>query len=118
MHIEKTDTHFSVHLPMLFKNTSFMKTQQESIADKRYEKAKERMEAVKSFYGNLLAYCIVIPVLAVLNYCTTSFAWVLFPDTGWGFGLAMHAMEAFGYNPILGKGREEKKMREFMEDEK
>ncbi len=118
VHIEKTETHFSVRLPMLFKRISFMETQREFIADKRYEKAKERMEAVKGFYGNLMAYCIIIPILAVVNYRTTSFAWVLFPAIGWGLGVASHAMEAFGYNPILGKGWEEKKMREFMEDEK
>jgi len=118
VHIEKTEADFSVRLPMLAKKIAFMETQQELIADKRYEKAKERMEAVKGFYGNLMAYCIVIPILAVVNLRTTSFAWVLFPAIGWGFGVAMHAMEAFGYNPILGKGWEEKKMREFMEDEK
>ncbi len=118
VHIEKTETHFTVRLPILSKKISFMETQQEFIADKRYEKAKERMEAVKGFYGNLMAYCIVIPILTVVNYRTTSFAWVLFPAIGWGFGVAMHAMEAFGYNPILGKEWEEKKMREFMEDEK
>lgn len=118
VHIEKTGTHFSVRLPMLSKKIAFMETQKEFITDKRYEKAKARMEAVKGFYGNLIAYCIVIPILAVVNYRTTSFAWVLFPAIGWGFGVAMHAMEAFGYNPILGKDWEEKKMREFMEDEK
>ncbi|SDE63808.1 2TM domain-containing protein [Pricia antarctica] len=118
VHIDKNGTHFSVRLPMLFKKIAFMETQQEFIADKRYEKAKARMEAIKRFYGNLIAYCIVIPILAVVNYRTTSFAWVLFPAIGWGFGLARQVMEAFGYNPILGKDWEEKKMREFMEDEK
>lgn len=117
VHIEKSETVFSVRLPMLTKKISLMETQEEFIEDKRYEKAKERMEAVKKFYGNALAYCIVIPILAVINYRTTSFAWVLFPAIGWGFGLVMQAMEAFGYNPILGKGWEEKKMREFMGDE-
>lgn len=115
--IEKTDSDFSVRLPILSKKISVMESQKEYIADKRYEKAKERVEAVKGFYGNLLAYCIVIPFLAFLNYNTTGFPWVLFPMLGWGFGLTMHAMQAFGYNPIWGKRWEDKKMREFMEDE-
>ncbi len=116
--IEKTDSIFSVRLPILSKRVSVKETQKEYIADKRYEKAKEKVEAVKGFYGNLAAYCIVIPFLAYLNYNTTNFPWVLFPILGWGFGVAMHGMGAFGYHPILGKRWEEKKMREFMEDDR
>lgn len=115
--IDKTATEFSVRLPILLKQISTMEIQQEYIQDKRYEKAKERVEAIKGFYGNLLAYCIVIPCLAYLNYRTTSFPWVIFPIIGWGFGIAMHAMEAFGTNPLWGKRWEEKKMREYMDDD-
>ena len=117
VHIDKTATEFSVKLPILLKQISTMEVQQEYIQDKRYEKAKERVEAIKGFYGNLLAYCIVIPFLVFLNYRTTSFPWVIFPVMGWGFGVAMHAMEAFGANPLWGKRWEEKKMREYMDDE-
>ncbi|WP_373519307.1 2TM domain-containing protein [Pricia sp.] len=116
--IEKKDSDFRVRLPILSKRVSVMETQKEYISDKRYEKAKERVETVKGFYGNLMAYCIVIPFLSFLNYKTGGFPWVLFPILGWGFGIAMHGMEAFGYNPILGKRWEEKKMREFMEDDR
>ncbi|HET8737788.1 MAG TPA: 2TM domain-containing protein [Pricia sp.] len=115
--IEKTDSDFRVRLPMLTKKVSVIAAQKEYIENKRYEKAKKKVEAIKGFYGNLLAYCIVIPFLAWLNYRTTTFPWVLFTILGWGFGLTMHGMEAFGYNPILGKRWEEKKMREFMEDD-
>ncbi len=115
--IEKTKSEFKVRLPMLSKQVSVVEIQKEYIMDRRYEKAKERVESVKGFYGNLLAYCIVIPFLALLNYKSTGFPWVLFPMLGWGFGLVMHGMGAFGYNPIWGKRWEEKKIRNFMEDE-
>lgn len=81
----------------------------------RYLKAKERVEAIKGFYCNLMAYCIVIPFLIWLNLRTTSFLWVLFPIFGWGFGLLMHGMEAYGTNPLWGKRWEERKIREFMD---
>ncbi|MGB3144018.1 MAG: 2TM domain-containing protein [Maribacter sp.] len=81
-----------------------------------YEKAKEKVAAIKSFYGNLLAYCIVIPVLAYINYRTTSFPWALFPALGWGFGLLMNGLCAFGYNPIFGKDWEERKIKEYMQN--
>lgn len=115
--IDKTASHFKVGLPMLTEQVSIMEKQESYLEDKRYQKAKERVEAIKKFYANLLAYCIVIPFLALLNYNTTSFPWILFPVCGWGFGLFMHGMEAFGYNPILGKNWEERKIRDYMKDD-
>ncbi len=115
--IQKTTSDFRVKLPMLTKQIGTMESQKAYIEDKRYEKAKERVEAIKGFYGNLLAYCIIIPFLAWVNYRSTDFPWVLFPALGWGIGLVAHGMEAFGYNPLWGKRWEERKIREYMEDE-
>ncbi|MDT7827884.1 2TM domain-containing protein [Pricia sp. S334] len=115
--IQKTNSTFSVRLPILSKQISVMESQEDYLEDKRYEQAKERVENIKGFYGNLLAYCIVIPFLTYLNYRTTGYPWVLFPIFGWGIGLTIHGMQAFGYNPLWGKRWEEKKMREFMEDD-
>lgn len=117
VNIVKTATDFSVALPMLTKKVSSLTTQETYIRDKRYEKAKEKVEAIKGFYGNLTAYCLVIPFLMWLNWRTTSFPWVIFPILGWGFGLLMHGMEAYGYNPLFGKRWEEKKIKELMEKE-
>ncbi len=115
--IQKSVSDFSVSLPMLTRQVSVMETQKSFIEDKRYKKAKERVEAIKGFYGNLISYCIVLPFLAYLNYRTSDFPWVIFPFVFWGLGVVAHGMEAFGYNPIWGKRWEEKKMRKFMEDE-
>ncbi len=86
--------------------------------DYRYQKAKERVEEIKGFYSNLIAYLIVIPILAYVNYRTTSYIWFIFPALGWGFGVIMHGLGAFGYNPILGKNWEERKIKEFMNNDK
>ncbi len=115
--IQKSIKDFSVSLPMLSKKISVLETQETHIEEKRYLKAKERVDAIKGFYGNLTSYLIVIPFLWWLNYRTTDFLWAFFPTLGWGFGLTMHAMEAFGYNPLLGKRWEEKKIKELMEKE-
>ncbi|MFD0797946.1 2TM domain-containing protein [Maribacter chungangensis] len=115
--IEKTTSNFNVHLPMLSKSTAVIETQESYIEDKRYEKAKERVQAIKGFYGNLTSYLIVIPILIYINYRTTSFAWFLFPAIGWGFGLLGHGLQAYGYNPILGKSWEERKIKQYMDDE-
>jgi len=116
--ITKTADSFSVSLPMLTKKVTVTEsTQEDHIEEKRFLKAKERVEAIKGFYGNLLSYCIVIPVLWWLNFRTTDFLWAFFPTFGWGFGLLVHGMEAFGYNPFLGKNWEERKIRQLMEDD-
>jgi len=75
--INKTALHFSVAIPMLTKQVSILKTQpqEEYIEDKRYEKARKKVQAIKGFYSNLLSYAIVIPFLAFVNYRTTDFPW-------------------------------------------
>jgi len=117
MRIAKTETDFSVHLPMLSQQISVVETQEAHIEEKRYLKAKERVEQIKGFYGNLISYCLVIPFLWWLNYRTTDFLWAIFPTFGWGIGLFFHGMEAFGYNPFLGRRWEEKKIKQLMEKE-
>ncbi|XLS28002.1 2TM domain-containing protein [Flavobacteriaceae bacterium M23B6Z8] len=113
--IEKDNQVFSVKIPLLTKQKSVMQSQQNYIEDKRYQRARDRVEAIKSFYGNLVSYLIVIPVLAFINYRTTDFPWAIFPALGWGFGVVAHGLEAYGFNPFLGKRWEERKIKEYME---
>ncbi|MEM8999211.1 MAG: 2TM domain-containing protein [Bacteroidota bacterium] len=80
----------------------------------KYKKAKERVECIKGFYTNVTVYVIVITLMALLNYFTTSFPWVVFPAVGWGLGVIAHGFSAFGYNPFLGSDWEERKIRELM----
>ncbi|MBT8182512.1 MAG: 2TM domain-containing protein [Eudoraea sp.] len=116
--ISKTPKDFKISLPMLTKMVSTKESQQIYISDKRYQKAKERVNEIKGFYGNLIAYCIVISFLVWLNLKSTNFPWAIFPAMGWGFGLLIHGMEAFGYNPLWGKNWEEKKIKELMDKDK
>ncbi|SNZ00513.1 2TM domain-containing protein [Flagellimonas pacifica] len=90
----------------------------EAHSEYKYQRAKERVKELKCFYTNLLAYCLVIPFLAYTNYSTTNFIWFVFPAFGWGLGLLLHGMKATGYNPFLGNNWEERKIREFMGDDK
>jgi len=83
----------------------------------RYLRAKERVQEEKSFYSNLTAYCIVIPMFGLVNYFTSGFYWVIFPAMGWGLGLILHAMKVFGYHLFLGRNWEERKIAEYMKDD-
>ncbi len=84
----------------------------------KYLRAKRKVENIKCFYGNLLAYLIVIPILAWINYISTDFPWVVFPAVGWGLGLILHGLDAFGYYPFLGKHWEKRKIDELMSDDR
>jgi hypothetical protein len=92
-----------------------MEPQKVFISEKRYERAKERVEKIKGFYIHFAIYLIMVPVFIYLNTRSTGFPWAIFPIVGWGFGVAGHAMEAFEYNPFLGKNWEERKIKELME---
>ena len=83
----------------------------------RYIRAKERVTEIKGFYSHLFIYLIMIPIFIWMNYRSTSFPWAIFPIVGWGMGIIGHAVEAFSWNPILGKDWEQRKIREFMEEE-
>jgi len=118
MTIQETPQRFSVSIPMLTKQVSTVsEIQKDYIEDKRYFRAKEKVKKVKEFYSNLISYCIVIPILAFINYKTTDFPWVIFPAMGWGFGVLAHYLEATGRTPFLGKNWEERKINELMEED-
>lgn len=115
--IEKSTLDFRVALPMLTQQVSSAVSQKSYIEEKRYAKAREHVKAIKEFYSNLIAYCIVIPFLWWINLKTTDFLWAFFPTIGWGFGVLAHGMEAFGYNPLWGKRWQERKIQELMDNE-
>lgn len=89
----------------------------ENTNEYQYNKAKERVALIKSFYSHVIIYCIVIGVLTFFNYRTTSFLWVVFPAIGWGFGLMSHGFRTFGQNLLWGKDWEERKIKELMKKE-
>ena len=83
----------------------------------KYLRAKERVDELKKFYGNLTSYVLVITGLAILNYYTNgwSYMWFLWAAFGWGIGLIFHAIGTFNLNPFFGKGWEKRKIKELMD---
>ncbi|PKA83862.1 LytS/YehU family sensor histidine kinase [Ulvibacter sp. MAR_2010_11] len=113
--IKENDKEFSIAIPMLTQETKAMHIQETYISEKKYERAKKRVEELKGFYVHLTIYLIMVPVFIFLNYKSTGFPWAIFPIAGWGFGVMGHAMEVFNYNPFLGKNWEDRKLRELMD---
>lgn len=84
----------------------------------RYDLAKKRVQEVKGFYGNLTAYIVVNLFFVVINLLTSpEHLWFYWPMLGWGIGVLFHGLRVFNYMPFLGKDWEERKMKEFMEEE-
>lgn len=86
--------------------------------EERYNLAKKRVQEVKGFYGNLTAYIVVNIFLVIVNLMTSpEHLWFYWPMLGWGIGVLFHGLRVFNYMPFLGKDWEERKMKEFMEEE-
>jgi len=85
----------------------------------KYLRAKDRVDQLKKFYGNLTSYIFFIIALGALNYWINewSYMWFLWAAFGWGIGIFFHAMKTFNFFPFLGKDWEERKMKEFMNEE-
>ena len=109
--VEENEQEFKIFLPILTKQVTIMETQNIYNENLAYQRAKDKVEQLKGFYGNLISYCIVIPVLIIINLqSSNNFQWFWFPMLGWGMGLTFHALETFGY----GKSWEERKINELM----
>lgn len=83
----------------------------------KYQKAKERIEAIKDFYIHLTAYVVVNLILFSINMIVSPGSlWFIWPLLGWGIGLSIHALSVFGFGPRFDTDWEERKIRELMEE--
>ncbi|MFI1745714.1 2TM domain-containing protein [Thalassobellus sediminis] len=116
--INKEAKSFVVAIPMLTKQISVMRPESESIIDDSYLRARNHVDELKGFYYSLISYCLVIPFLIFINYKTSwDFQWFWFPMAGWGLGLTIQGFRVFVNDKAFGRRWEEKKIKEFMQDE-
>ncbi len=109
--IEKSEDHFKVKLPILSSKPNTVSALPED-KNESYEQAQKRVKEIKSFYGNLISYCIIIPFLIIVNIMTSpGDLWFIYPMLGWGIGIAAHGMGVFGVD----KKWEDRKIREILE---
>lgn len=82
-----------------------------------YDKAKRKVKEIKGFYVNLTCYCLIMPILIYVNLrFMPQFQWFWFSLAGWGVGVAFHGMGAFDWYPFLGRGWEERKLKQLMDE--
>lgn len=104
---------FKIKLPLLTKKTSIMNTSDNT--EGKYFRAQQKVKSLKEFYSSLVSFIIVIPFLFIIwrTYTPNIIQWFWFPFLGWGFGLAMQALQVFG----ISSNWEDKKIKEFMDKE-
>jgi len=84
----------------------------------KYQKAKERVEAIKGFYTHLIVYIVVNLMLYSINMIASPDSlWFFWPLMGWGIAVALHALSVFGPSLGFGADWEQRKIQELMEKE-
>jgi len=119
--VEKTKDQFIAKLPILTKKiVAIVKEEpiKEITNSFSYDLAKEKVNKIRGFYASLIMYCITIPIFIALNLRTSpNYYWFYFPMIGWGFGLLIQGLNAFKNNLLLGKKWEQRKLKQFLEEE-
>ena len=87
--------------------------------ESKYLRAKERVSCIKKFYSNLLSYIVFIAFLGGLNYYVNEwrYPWFLWAAFGWGIGIVIHAFKVFNWLPYMNKDWEDRKIKEYMNEE-
>jgi hypothetical protein len=94
----------------------------------KMERARRRIKALKGFYIHFAVYIVVNAGLLITSYFKgdylqkqphefwsfQTFSTAVF----WGIGLLCHAFNTFGTSLLLGKGWEDRKIREYMDNNK
>lgn len=84
-----------------------------------YKKAQKKVSDIKGFYGHLITYVLVNAVLIFINLrYSPQYLWFLWPMLSWGVGLLINGIIVFDAIPFLNKNWEERKIKQFIEEEK
>ena len=106
-----------------------MEAGRESIEAMRYARAKKRVEKIKGFYVHFSVYVVVNLFLSgIIIYGLTYDEGDSYSDAFsnfgvystwifWGIGVVFHWLGVFGFNSVLGKNWEERKLKEIMDRE-
>lgn len=103
--------------------------EQNFIQEQKYICAKKQVEELKRYYWHLAIYLLVNTFTIIRkivwnidngeSFLEAFFDWSNFSlAILWGVGLMFHTLKMFGFNIFLGKDWEERKIKEFMNDEK
>ncbi|AUC80191.1 histidine kinase [Nonlabens sp. MB-3u-79] len=117
--IAEDETHFKVQIPILTnvpETVTSNKEEMTAVEDIKLVKAKERVKIIKDYYDDVLRTIGIILFLAAINYFTSDFPWAIFPAIGMSIGLLFKYLRTYEKNAFLGKGWEDRKIDQLMND--
>ncbi|WP_379902069.1 2TM domain-containing protein [Lacinutrix gracilariae] len=89
----------------------------------RIEKARKQVKRIKGFYSHLMMYVLINVMLVFINIKNLDpgesyFQWRNFITLGtWGIAILIHAVSVFLPNFVFGSKWEERKIKQFMQEE-
>lgn len=92
--------------------------------EQRLEKARKKVEDIKGFYKHLAAYVLVNAFLLIMHAIDLDpgekfWSWGSFiTPLSWGIGLLAHWISVYNRHIFFSRDWEERKIREYMEQEK
>lgn len=90
------------------------------IQNKKYLRAKRKVENLKSFYIHLIVFILVnifLILINVVNYKEVGHWWFIYPVIGWGIGLVIHGISITSSGPF-GEKWEREKMEKYINEDK
>lgn len=81
--------------------------------DKKLLRAQERVKELKGFYNHLIIYSVIMVMLFFIDYSDGGNWWVHWPIIVWGIFVVIQGISV----SKIGKGWEDKKIKEIMEKE-
>jgi hypothetical protein len=65
-----------------------------------YQKARKRVDELKSFYSHLAVYVIFNVAFVIIWWATSNggYPWFVWPACGWGVAVLLHAFGTFVFN--------------------
>ena len=87
--------------------------------DNKYLRAKERVTEIKKFYGSIFSGLFAIIIVGAINYYVDEWShpWFLWVVFGVSISLIFKALKIFNLNPFMGRDWEERKIKEFMQED-
>ena len=86
--------------------------------DEKYQKASKRVHRLKELYEHIAIFIIVNVLLIILNMLfSPNNLWFYWVTIFWGIGLVFDLLSFFVFDNHLGKKWEEKKIKEYMDDD-
>lgn len=97
-----------------------MENHNQNLNQSKYLRASERVTDLKEFYTRCFKGGVAILIVGAINYYLNEwyYPWFLWVVFGVGLSLAISAFKVYGLNGFMGRDWEERKIKQFMDEDR